>query len=1251
MAQQTFGNYSSCCRLCLSENSSSLKSVFDSSTSRSSLSQRIYTSLGIEIEASDKISTMICQSCIGILNEWDKYKRSCLINQRTLELRMQNWNSNQIADVSLQIKDETLYDEVDDTARAVNDEEREGAIKEEPMETEQYNLDDSFEDLPPPLTPHPPESENIFNEDNSSTSFNDETVNSVPSGDSRVCSICDKVFSSVSNKNKHERTIHANKNQEDSENTKSQNSEVCIDDENSSGLHSCNGETNMSDAQPIPATVDNFTSESDQQKIQFAANLKLKLQHHATPSPSPYTFNGFTKIETSYLEKCKAMIKMNETFICICHNEQLHSFKQILQHIRKNPIWFPCYTCFNCMITFTDRSTYMKHYASCPKEKLRNLKRLAEAKENTEMKVRLYQLYVCMLCHFIFAYHEDFCQHVNTFHVGNSETETSCKKCSTTFETADALRRHMYLSSCIMNYRCDICGKIMGSMTEFKAHCELEHDSSEGFSLESKDNYRKRVSAPAELIKRPEEVKRRNREAPRLEPEATEVTEEREKVVNPHALVGPKKKSRSACHVCGKVYSSYHNMMRHAKTHDQSLNTLMCKYCPETFRLVVQLKQHENEVHNINKSPDQVPRSKSTPRNVKEFKYSCLECKATFDDLVKFTKHKDMHRLPCEDCGKKFTTQKELDQHRSVHLNIKVYRDSKTQNYKSSMVSALLMCEVCDKVFDTKEELVQHKSLHEQMPILTAQDRPEDDKKDNTKKYSCQVCNKTYLGYGGLWEHNNKHHPGRKIPREYPRQCKYCDKMLFTGGSWYMHKQMHERLSFQSQKVSNNTNHVNDAKSAAKKTTSKDSDDAESYFTCKKCFKVFSSKYNLRNHMKCHGINTNSTSRAQSKLGNKSKTYWCDVCHQACLGLAELQKHKLEHVEEGIPQLNNEIQAVEPKKLHIFLCDLCDKDFTTKFALKKHKERHDLECTPIQKKRYFYCKHCKIPFKNMTILEDHMQGEHNESVAPKPHTNQSTTTSNKHPCSVCKKVFDTASALSSHQGWHKRGKVEKQLRTQEKLFRKMVNSFPSKEDNKKQQNELQPQHQTPTEMESFQCLTCFLQFSNETALQLHVLEAHRKIDTKQIVVFHCDPCNLDFETQLAYNKHQQLHKVVEQQKTNQQQHHVPPQVIDGQKVSKNFSCKYCPANFTRSDHLNAHIKENHREFIKKNFKCTQCDRLFEKQNALSTHLKVHERQKQVAGTEKSIDKLPKKFYSCSICHVGFPIAKDLRNHIISTHPF
>ena len=143
--------------------------------------------------------------------------------------------------------------------------------------------------------------------------------------------------------------------------------------------------------------------------------------------------------------------------------------------------------------------------------------------------------------------------------------------------------------------------------------------------------------------------------------------------------------------------------------------------------------------------------------------------------------------------------------------------------------------------------------------------------------------------------------------------------------------------------------------------------------------------------------------------------------------------------------------------------------------------------------------------------------------------------------------------------------------------------------------------------------------------------------------------------------------------------------------------------FSRSDYLNIHMQKKHPEMIiaatnltaatttpssgaqqqvasaPTHYTCAYCDRIFERANALANHVKMHERNNAAAAaaaaaannsaanslhitSQTTLTPIPNgttggaapaggRKYLCSICHISFDIPKDLRNHIITSHPF
>lgn len=152
---------------------------------------------------------------------------------------------------------------------------------------------------------------------------------------------------------------------------------------------------------------------------------------------------------------------------------------------------------------------------------------------------------------------------------------------------------------------------------------------------------------------------------------------------------------------------------------------------------------------------------------------------------------------------------------------------------------------------------------------------------------------------------------------KFPIQCPYCPKVILTGAGMHSHLYLHERMSQMTHPTvtkappfMNGTRSCTPPPSPTKpRSKSHLNEDGESYFTCRKCYKVFSSKSNLKCHMKSHQKNASIRSPPGAGKQLKQQVFWCDVCHIACRGYEELQKHKMEHDDENMPELESQVRS------------------------------------------------------------------------------------------------------------------------------------------------------------------------------------------------------------------------------------------------------------------------------------------------------------------------------------------------------
>ncbi|XP_019770081.1 zinc finger protein 91 isoform X2 [Dendroctonus ponderosae] len=1346
------------CRLCLSDKTDHLKRVFDDALSSNFLQHKIALLLQIQVSKFDQISTMVCNDCIIRLDTWFAYKKQCHKNQTKLTewLNISKSNGIELHEAVLNIKTESLdpfesglpvkvevtcendeytstdvsayqYDNDIDLSVVETDDDRRCSdcgkmfgssqnrrrhqnmmhLKKErrfqmaeikkakpklitPIEIPKRLDADSIQKIekkPEELNGNTTSSCDVTShrkdECNSETNKFEEADTEIPiltrveETTALLIPGGDSLESSAESANIDEGPPILERNviqSEEKYNVEQKQSEPQTKPE----------KTNPANETKLEEKLMKF--EEDEKKIEFAAGLKL-IQKDSTPNE----FHNLSKIEISYLEKCKAMVSMFQTLQCACHDVQHKTMRNLLSHLRETRIWFPLFTCYNCMISLTDRSTFTKHHSRCPQPQLDALKKLSNLRKRSQLKSRLYQNFKCNRCKFLFSFHEDFCKHVNDYHArGSPPFYCSCRF---VFNSLEEYKTHCY-TSCTVSYYCDICFKTTSTIEEFIKHAEEEHDSSEGFVLLQDNTYVPRSQAfrhkeaddEANVLEGKRERKKSCKEPVVVHIYDKEIPADVKDIptsairrmleLDGSVNLSSNSKAPSKCPVCRKQYSSVNNMMRHYRTHIEKKE--------------VEIPKIENEAEN-------------------EDLYTCPDCGGVYP-ASKWKDHlKEKHSLKaCSECDKEFQFQNELDQHRSVHLNIKVFRDSKTQVYRSAMLSPteesaepaesdMITCTMCDDLFNNKDDLKRHKMLQhdsstlsaasssmenvsELEPLLEVTELNEEfNNKATSDQLFCDPCDREFASPKSLREHVlNKHgasflknveYPktcklcGKscttgsaykihmqmhnrmnlsrtdKLKDDFPKKCEYCDKMCNSGAGLYVHTQMHERVTL---------GELKKKKVDKKKVDLLEEPDAEeSYHTCNRCFKVFATKGRLKEHLKSHSLSKASTKRNRKVL--------CDLCHLALDSHADLKKHKSEEHSDELPdelsaasEMDMDESTMDTISAVMYACDNCEDSFSSRAELKSHKEIHTKS-----RSKTLICKYCKTYFSSVNELTKHMNLEHDESFKHKVKVKDS---EKLFACSICKKTFSTYGAMTAHSGWHKRSgnrgvqelplnsvaaKSAARLAKRQTALRKIEAA-----------KEIKPE---PIEVPEFQCSTCLVELPNETALQIHVLEKHGNLDALMLVP-RCDICNKDFATQDEYETHKRFHDFLERQRQHERQLKTPiiqsvETVVEtpAESTSKRVFCSWCSSSFSRQDTLNTHIKHHHKEHVKTEFECNQCNRIFDKQSSLTIHLKMH--QKQKTSTVQFPSQSVGKTYVCSLCNKCFNYPKDLRMHTINAHPF
>lgn len=845
----------------------------------------------------------------------------------------------------------------------------------------------------------------------------------------------------------------------------------------------------------------------------------------------------------------------------------------------------------------------------------------------------------------MYSFHDDYCKHVDEDHAhGTPPFYCSCRY---VFDSLDEYKTHCY-TNCMLSYYCDICFITTTTIEEFVKHAQEIHDNSEGFVLLQENTYVRR----SQMIRHKEaddeanvvEGKRERRKSSKepimvqiydreIPPDLKEIpTRVIKKMLSGTIPTSPDgwNKSSSQCPLCKKQYSSVNNMMRHYRTHIE--------------RREVELPKPDDESGN-------------------EDLYTCPDCGGVYPSS-KWQKHLEEHASKtCSECDKEFQFQSELEQHRSVHLNLKVFRDSKTHAYRSEMVSpteesnegpsdVLVMCEICDCMFSGKEELKQHKLLEHDSGSksgtssamgnfeasldgdqLSATDTLDEgsnfenetvtsqasqtSKSSDPEKPFCDQCNKPFASSKSLREHViNKHGVAFLKKNDYPKKCPYCEKRCATGAGYRIHVDMHERM--------------------------------------------------------------NQSDKVKSEFPKQ-----CEYCDKICTTAGSYYMHTQMHERVTLNEFNSTVDVkdllevkikVEEDEESYHTCKRCFKVFGTKGKLKEHMKCHGINVKSSKKSRKVLCDLCHVALENREALARHKAEEHSEELDGMPTLTSemnvdedSQDTDNTdiplgviYACDVCENTFSSKPELRTHKETHYKTKIKNPA-----LYCKYCKTF----------------------FESVNELTKHLHLEHNESAKPKVLKGYKgkgKDDPNK--AFKCPICGKGFATLGAMTTHTGWHKRASnniQQVKNTPKGDAAAKLAKREKAIKKiaaaavckpepldipeFQCSTCFMELPNDTALQIHVLEKHGNLDALMLvpRCDTCNQDFTSQEEYETHKRFHvflERQKRheqgqgmqtpiiqsVQSVLEPAQPSPKKF-ACNWCNSVFSRNDTLNSHIKNHH--
>lgn len=192
------------------------------------------------------------------------------------------------------------------------------------------------------------------------------------------------------------------------------------------------------------------------------------------------------------------------------------------------------------------------------------------------------------------------------------------------------------------------------------------------------------------------------------------------------------------CTVCERAFKRSSEVMSHMQIH--SGVTYACETCDFTTMNKISLKTHIRRVHR------------------RDFRYHCEQCGKGFMSNYDLEDHKASHlnakTFVCEYCGNTYSQKSYLVAHKRV-----IHRIQKTAPKQHR-------CELCSKSFASEYSLRNHASLHSQ-------------------RFLCAQCGKEFATNHALKLHTRMH------TGERPYQCKLCAKAFARSAALRVHELTH----------------------------------------------------------------------------------------------------------------------------------------------------------------------------------------------------------------------------------------------------------------------------------------------------------------------------------------------------------------------------------------------------------------------------------------------------------------------------
>eukprot|EP00088_Acartia_fossae_P000854 TRINITY_DN10328_c0_g1_i2.p1 TRINITY_DN10328_c0_g1~~TRINITY_DN10328_c0_g1_i2.p1 ORF type:complete len:492 (+),score=45.62 TRINITY_DN10328_c0_g1_i2:97-1572(+) len=406
-----------------------------------------------------------------------------------------------------------------------------------------------------------------------------------------------------------------------------------------------------------------------------------------------------------------------------------------------------------------------------------------------------------------------------------------------------------------------------------------------------------------------------------------------------------KTNTQFSCTVCGESFAQKFRLNHHKLLHTVKKS---CEECEESFITIASLNMHRTTKH---------PKKKKLPPKIQFFPQG-----DTFYSFHQSTEiAKKIHPEKCTHCNQIFPCVTDLWSHLNIHTEC-LSKASKSKGLKYSC-SSCEFCTNCQAYYDN------HKKMH---PVIKCKICGKDfsseaflelhEKHMHCEK--CPCCEKTFASETDLMSHLNIHSeypPKASRLKNVKYSCHHCDFFTYSFPHFESHVKVHS-----------NSKVIKDLKLL------KDQKKTKKLVKCDFCEDTFTTKKQLKSHMTKHGKKQSAKSKKmrpkyycsycdvysywQKNLTDHEKVHFsgsapfkCDLCNIGFVSDDSLKCHKTKHHNEKVDLENSvkeQSQMLDDKNDAIesapFKCDICDKGFLSKYALKCHQTYHNDETQKLE---------------------------------------------------------------------------------------------------------------------------------------------------------------------------------------------------------------------------------------------------------------------------------------------------------------